>query len=102
MQAMLNRIGGRSAASLCSYLCRRDRFNQFPFPLNNAGEMYYFSARYALSAGIQALGIKKGETVLLPAYNCGIEIEPFHYLEVNIDFYRVNYDLTFDIEDITS
>lgn len=63
--------------------------------------MYYFSARYALSAGIQALGIKKGETVLLPAYNCGIEIEPFHYLEVNIDFYRVNYDLTFDIEDIT-
>lgn len=98
---MLHRIGGRPTASLCSYLCTRDRFNQIPFPLNNDGEMYYFSARYALSAGIQALGIKKGETVLLPAYNCGIEIEPFHYFELNIDFYRVNYDLTFDMEDIS-
>lgn len=97
---MMHRIGGRPSTSLCSCFVNHDRFNKFPFPLNINDILLYFSARFALAAGIQYLGIKKGETVLLPAYNCGIEIEPFHYFGIRTDFYRIKPDLTIDMVDI--
>jgi dTDP-4-amino-4,6-dideoxygalactose transaminase len=49
-----------------------------------------------LAAGIKALGIGPGNTVLLPSYNCGTEIDPFLHLSVKPVFYKVNKDLLID------
>ena len=59
------------------------------FPFNQGGIEYYFSGRYALYAGIQALNISQGKTVLLPSYNCGTEVDPFIHNGLNIKFYKI-------------
>ena len=47
----------------------------------------------------QHLKLKTKDTVLLPSYNCLGLVEPFVWLGVNIRFYKLNKDLSVDIED---
>ena len=70
------------------------------FPLNQERRFYYFSARYALAAGIRALGIKPGDTVLLPSYNCGAEIDPILHMKIRPVFYKIGKNLDVDCDDI--
>lgn len=70
------------------------------FPLGENRVFYHYSARYSLAAGIQALGLGKGDRVLVPSYNCGVEIDPFLRMDIEPVVYRVRKDLTADLADI--
>lgn len=96
---MLGRIGGKPAFSFYDIVSRETNLNKI-VSLNNARHYYFFSARYALAAGIHLLGIGSDNTVLLPSYNCGVEIDPFHYYEVKTEFYRIDRNLLVDLEDV--
>lgn len=59
-----------------------------------------FSATGALYQAAVALGLGRGDTVLIPAYNCGHEVEPFLRTGARVRFYRVRSDLAIDTEDL--
>lgn len=92
-------IGGRPAAGPLLHLIKSAAYD-LPFPFNSPGRRYFYSARYALAGGIRALGLKAGDGVLLPAYNCGVEIEPFSRLGIKPGFYRIREDLGIDVDDL--
>ncbi len=71
-----------------------------PFPFGQPGLSLHFSGRYALYAGLRALGLPPGAVVLVPAYNCGTEVEPVLRAGLMPRFYRVGRDLGCRIEDI--
>lgn len=66
----------------------------FPFRQPNLRPCY--SGRYALFAAIKALGLSAGSEALLPAYQCGTEVEPFVRAGLRASFYRVGRDLACD------
>lgn len=70
------------------------------FPFNSEHCDYFYSARYALSAAIELLQLPLQKSVLLPSYNCGVEVEPFIHCGLQIRWYRVNSDMTIDVDDI--
>jgi perosamine synthetase len=74
------------------------RFDVFPF--NTGRCKYFYSARYALAAAISALKLSSRQTVLLPSYNCWVEIDPVLRQGVKVDWYRINKDFSIDMEDI--
>lgn len=70
------------------------------FPLDQKRCYYFFSSRYALAAGIKALGIAPNDTILVPSYNCGAEIDPILHLGLRPIFYNINKQLIVDFEDL--
>jgi dTDP-4-amino-4,6-dideoxygalactose transaminase len=44
--------------------------------------------------------IKKGDEILVPAYNCGTEIDPFVHYGLSVIFYRVDRDAKIDLENL--
>lgn len=92
-------ISGRPSLSLKDIFPRKDELKSF-FPLKHERSCYFFSARYALAAGIKALGISSGDKVLLPAYNCGVEIDPFKHFGIETGFYRIDRSLQVDLDDL--
>ncbi|NMC73323.1 MAG: hypothetical protein GYA56_03015 [Geobacteraceae bacterium] len=92
-------MGGRPSAPPRDYFRKPGR-EASRFPFGRRESRYFFSARYALAAGIRALGLQSGDTVLLPAYTCGVEIDPFLYHGIQPRFYRVRENLQTDVEDL--
>jgi len=70
------------------------------FALNEDRCCFFFSARYALAAAVEALGLKPGDKLLVPSYNCGAEIDPLLYLHIKPVFYKINKDLSLDFDDL--
>jgi len=93
------KIGGRPVAAPRDYWRKPDQ-TVTRFPFGSPCSRYFFSARYALAAGIRSLGVKEGDSVLLPAYTCGVEIDPFLHLGIQPRFYRIGADLRTDVEDL--
>jgi len=77
---------------------KQQRFNVFP--LANERSYYFFSARYALAAAMEALGLIPGDKILVPSYNCGSEVDPILHLNVKPVFYRIGRDLLVDLDDL--
>lgn len=96
---MTRRIGGRPVAEPSDYFRKPGR-RAILFPFDSPCSQYFFSARYAMAAGIRALGIKHGDAVLLPAYTCGVEIDPFLHHGILPRFYRIGADLKTDVKDL--
>jgi dTDP-4-amino-4,6-dideoxygalactose transaminase len=48
------------------------------------------------------LRLQAGDHVLMPAYNCGSEIDPFIKAKISIDFYRVDRECGIDLSDLSS
>lgn len=97
---MKRTIGGRPSATPRDYFWKPSReATHFPFGIQ--GSRYFFSARYALAAGIRALDLQAGDSVLLPAYTCGVEIVPFLHHGIKPRFYRIGADLKTDVEDLS-
>ncbi len=69
------------------------------YPLNHEKCRLFFSARYALAAGIKAMKIKEGDEILIPAYNCGVEVDPFLHFKIVPKYYRVEKNLNVDLDD---
>lgn len=70
------------------------------FALNEDRGCFFFSARYALAAAVEALGLNPGDKLLVPSYNCGAEIDPLLYFHIKPVFYKINKDLSLDFDDL--
>jgi dTDP-4-amino-4,6-dideoxygalactose transaminase len=92
-------VGGRPGISIRD-LRGRSGGARDVFPLNQPRCHYFYSGRYALIAGVRALGIGKGDAVLVPAYNCGVEVDSMRFLGIRPVFYKVKADLQVDLEDL--
>lgn len=73
------------------------------YPLNTNNVITYYSARYAIRHALISLDINCNDEVLLPSYNCGVEIEALNQNSIfNIIFYNVDKFFNIDINDIKS
>jgi perosamine synthetase len=97
---MVPYISGRPTIHYNKPFAKRGSGHGNIFPLNQKQFYFFFSARYALAAGILALGLKDDDEVLLPSYNCGTEVDPFLHLNIRPVFYRIKKDLDVDLDDL--
>jgi hypothetical protein len=59
-----------------------------------------FLGRVAVRQLCEIWQLKSGDEILMPAYNCGTEIDPFLLHGCKIVFYRVDKSARIDVEDI--
>ena len=64
-----------------------------PWRVTESARLFGYS-RQALETGLQLLGIKAGERVLLPDFICDVVMVPFHRLGIEVDFYPLDDQLT--------
>ncbi len=62
--------------------------------------IWTYRGRVANMLACRYLGLKPGDEVLMPAYNCGTEVDPFLRFGVNVVLYRVDLHANIDINDI--
>lgn len=60
----------------------------------------FYQGRVALWFLCQHWQLKPGDEVLMPAYNCGSEVDPFCVYGAKVIFYRVDENVQIDFEDI--
>lgn len=72
------------------------------FPLDQSCASVWYNARVAIWQGVKALGFKRGDRVLVPAYACGSEIDALLTAGLDVDFYRVASDLSPDLDHVAS
>jgi len=92
-------ISGRPSFHLRDVFSISDK-QESVFPLYQKRCYFFFSARYALASGVEALGISTDDTVLLPSYNCGVEIDPILRLGIRPVYYKIGKDLLVDLDDL--
>ena len=71
-----------------------------PFPLEEDGCSLFARARHGLAAGLQAVGIGRGDEVLAPAYHHGSEIEALQRSGVRCAYYEPGPRLEPDADDL--
>lgn len=59
-----------------------------------------YQGRYAIGLICKLLNIGSGDEVLMPAYNCGAEVDPFIWAKAKVIFYRIDVKALIDTEDI--
>ncbi|MCK4825847.1 DegT/DnrJ/EryC1/StrS family aminotransferase, partial [bacterium] len=70
------------------------------FPLNQNNSCFFFTGRYAFAGAIEALGLRRGDWILVPSYNCGVELGPLSYYDIEPVFYKINKDFLLDVDDL--
>ncbi len=72
-----------------------------PSPVKGRPTTYHFWARNALFHGLRVLGLKPGDSVLVPAFHCRTVVDPVLQYGCKAVFYNVHRDGSVDFEDIT-
>ncbi|MBV5329107.1 MAG: DegT/DnrJ/EryC1/StrS family aminotransferase [Chlorobium sp.] len=62
--------------------------------------LYTHKGRCGLGQLCKIWKIKTGDEILVPAYNCGTEIDPFIHYGLSVIFYSVDRDAKIDIENL--
>jgi len=70
------------------------------FPLTAERCYFFYSARYALAAGLNCLKPASYQNILLPSYNCWVEIDPLLSKGTEILYYPVDMDMSVNIDKI--
>ena len=70
------------------------------FPFTDSDVIFTYQGRYAISLICQLLHIGAGDEVIMPAYNCGAEVDPFVWVGAKVIFYRIDNRAIIDTEDI--
>ncbi len=81
-------------------LFRRTAEGNFPEALRGRFVEWFFCGTAATYRAIRALRLMKTDVVLMPDYNCGIEVSAVLEAGARIEFYKVRHDASIDIEDI--
>ena len=61
--------------------------------------LFTHKGRGAIALAAKALNLKAGDEVLVPAYNCGAEVEALVYAGLRVILYRVDSSARIDLED---
>lgn len=62
--------------------------------------MWTYQGRVAVAIACERLGLREGDEVLAPAYNCGAEVDPVLQTGAKIVLYRVTRRAAIDLADI--
>jgi dTDP-4-amino-4,6-dideoxygalactose transaminase len=72
---------------------RRPPLPRLPFPLEEPNHRVFARARHGLWHGVRAIGLRRGDVVLAPAYHHGSEIESLERAGLVCRFYDAEADL---------
>jgi dTDP-4-amino-4,6-dideoxygalactose transaminase len=72
---------------------RKSRAGALPFPLGEPRARLFSRARQGLFQGLRTLGLGRGDSILVPAYNNGSEVEAIRRAGVECRFYDIAEDL---------
>jgi len=70
------------------------------FQFGDRDIIFTYQARYAIALICRLLHIGSGDEVIVPAYNCGAEVDPYIKAGAKVIFYRIDNRAKIDIEDI--
>lgn len=70
------------------------------FQFADRSVVFTYQGRYAIGLVCQLLNIGSGDEVIMPAYNCGAEVDPFVRAGAKVVFYRIDHKALIDTEDI--
>jgi len=74
--------------------------NSMPAPLDRPSVRFYLRASNAIWNAVKLLGLSSDDSILLPSYHCGIELDAVLKADVRATFYSVGKDIKIDIEAI--
>ena len=77
-------------------LPRRDPAGGVPALFAGRRLSYSFNTRVAIRRACDILGLKPGDEVLAPAYNCGSELDPLRHAGLTVRLYPVNLQTDLD------
>ncbi len=90
---------GCSAIELLTAICRQRRtldWDQF-----KGGQVVFtHQGRTAIDLACEAFGLRTGDEVLVPAYNCGSEVDPYLSRGLRVKMYGVGEDLCLSLNEI--
>jgi perosamine synthetase len=69
------------------------------FPFDDAGGAWTFSGRVALYHGLPSLGLPAHSTILVPSYHQGVEIDALLAAGCRLRYYRLDRQLSIDLQD---
>jgi perosamine synthetase len=71
-----------------------------PEPLQEDNVEWLFCGTVATYRAIRCLYLEESDVVLMPDYNCGIEVDGVLEAGARVEFYKVRRDASIDIEDL--
>jgi dTDP-4-amino-4,6-dideoxygalactose transaminase len=71
-----------------------------PSILDSGPALMVTAGRVATALALEALGIRQGDKVLVPAYHCSTMVSPLAWVGAEPEFYRIAEDLSVDLEDV--
>lgn len=71
-----------------------------PEPLQGDNVEWLFCGTVATYRAIRCLHLEKGDVVLMPDYNCGIEVDGVLEAGAKVEFYKVRRDTSIDADDL--
>jgi perosamine synthetase len=80
-----------------SVLLGSPKRGRLPTPLDTDGVTFHVKARNGLWWLIRALGLDETDTVVVPSYNCGAELDALLKAPATIRFYRVDRSARIDL-----
>lgn len=84
--------------SLASF--RQEHATHLPSLLDGADVRLVTSGRVAIGLALRAMGVGKGDVVMVPAYHSPSMIPPVHWCGAEVVFYRVQADTSVDLADL--
>jgi perosamine synthetase len=91
---------GYSLTDMISALSQSHSKSPDWFQFTERDTIFTHQGRYAIFLMCQLLHIGPGDEVMVPAYNCGAEIDPYIWAGAKVVFYRVDKRALIDLEDI--
>jgi len=70
------------------------------FPFDGVRAVYYYLARNAIWHGVDSLGLKPGDEVLMPAYHHGVELQTLLAKGLGLRYYRIDAEMGVDLDDV--
>jgi dTDP-4-amino-4,6-dideoxygalactose transaminase len=80
----------------------RQRAGALPFPLEEPNYRLFSRARHGLWNGVNALGLRARDAILVPAYHHGSEIEALEHAGLRCRFYELGETLEPDEQELSS
>ena len=71
-------------------------------PSSGSSSYALYMARNSIYHAVRLLGIRPGQTVLLPAYVCETAVEPLIEARVKVEFYAMTRNCEIDYDDLTA
>ena len=80
--------------------CKHGQASELPSIVQAGNTLFLARGSAAIVKALLLIGVEQGDGVLLPAYHCDVMIEAIRFLAANPVTYRINPDLSVDVDDL--